>query len=159
MLGLISVFLGGSVGASLRYLLSLLSVNLGFSYEGTFVINVLGCLFLGFVSYIALEREKQFNRHLKLFLTTGVAGGFTTFSTFSYEAFNLINSGNVETGIVYMLLSLIVGLIATLMGMILAKKILAELQFFVNSKSFASSDKTGDLDSEQLGHETVVITR
>ncbi|MFA6989736.1 MAG: fluoride efflux transporter CrcB [Candidatus Gastranaerophilaceae bacterium] len=125
MTGFIAVFLGGSLGASLRYLISLIAHNYGWSYQGTFIINIVGCLFLGFVTYIALQKEKTFNSNLKLFLTTGVAGGFTTFSTFSYEAFTLIKSGQIITGLIYMLLSCIIGLIATLFGIFLAKQILA----------------------------------
>jgi fluoride exporter len=115
----LAVFLGGSLGASLRYLISLIAHNYGWSYQGTFVINILGCLFLGFVMYIALQ--KPFNPDLKLFLTTGIAGGFTTFSTFSYEAFTLIKTYQIMTGLVYMLLSCVIGLAATGVGMFLAK--------------------------------------
>lgn len=132
MLGLFSVFLGGSIGASLRYLISMLAISCGLSYEGTFVVNILGCLFLGFVMF--LSSEKHIHPNLKLFLTTGVAGGFTTFSTFSYEAFVLIRSGKVKTGLAYMLLSLLVGLFATVLGMITAKKMLSLQQSVVMGK-------------------------
>ena len=122
----LAVFLGGSLGASLRYLISLIAHNYGWSYQGTFVINILGCLFLGFVMYIALQ--KPFNPGLKLFLTTGMAGGFTTFSTFSYEAFTLIKTHQVITGLVYMLLSCVIGFAATGFGMFLAKLLNMEME-------------------------------
>lgn len=156
MLGLISVFIGGSIGAGLRYLISLLAVSLGFSYEGTFVINILGCLFLGFVMFIA--SEKNINLHLKLFLTTGIAGGFTTFSTFSYEALVLMRSGKVKTGMAYMLLSLLFGLFATVLGMVLAKKNMALMQRVSVTKGQVGStvDYIVDADAvEQAGADTV----
>lgn len=134
MLGLISVFIGGSIGSSLRYLISLAAANFGFSYQGTFVINILGCLFLGFVSYFALKKEQTFDPNLKLFMTTGLAGGFTTFSTFSYEAVELIKSGNVQTAVIYMLASLFVGLLATGLGMLLAKNMLGSKEIAVQSE-------------------------
>lgn len=124
MIEVISVFLGGSLGASLRYLISIIALNYGWTYQGTFVANMLGCLFLGFVIFIAAKKEGAFHPVLKLFLTTGVAGGFTTFSAFSYEAFILIKAGSVTTGIIYMVLSLVLGLLSTLFGIFLAKKVL-----------------------------------
>jgi len=125
MIGIIAVFLGGSIGASLRYLISLIAHNYGWSYQGTFIINIIGCFFLGFVAYIALQKEESFNPDLKLFLTTGIAGGFTTFSTFSYEIFTLIKAGQAITGIIYMLLSCIIGFMVASLGMLLAKYVLS----------------------------------
>lgn len=117
----ISVFIGGGLGANLRYLISLLAANYGASYQGTFIINMTGCLFIGFVSYLALEKSDSFDSNLKLFLITGIAGGFTTFSTFSYEAFMLIKDGQILTSLIYILLSGVIGIFATALGMFLAK--------------------------------------
>ncbi len=124
MLGLIAVFIGGGIGASLRYLISLFAGNFALTYQGTFVINIIGCLFLGFVSYIALKKEKKFNPDLKLFLTTGIAGGFTTFSTFCNEIFKLAQTDQMLTGCLYLFSSVALGLFAAGVGVLLAKQVL-----------------------------------
>lgn len=124
MYGLLAVFIGGGIGAGLRFLVSDLLGNFGLSYEATFFVNVLGCLFLGFVSYVAIAKD-DFHPNLKSFLTTGIAGGFTTFSTFGLEVYNLIISHQMMVGITYLLMSIFVGLFATMIGMISAKRYLA----------------------------------
>lgn len=91
MKNILLVFLGGGIGAVFRYGLS------GFVYRivpptfpyGTLVVNVLGSLLIGFVMSIATDRA-LIVPSLRIFLTLGVLGGFTTFSTFSYETFMLI---------------------------------------------------------------------
>ena len=105
----ISVMLGGGIGAGLRYLIAVLTVNLGPSFYGTFIINVLGCLFLGFIASLTINKP-DFNSNLKLFLTAGIAGGFTTFSTFGYESFILLQKGQVTTSLTYIFLSLLTGM-------------------------------------------------
>ena len=124
MLGLLAVFVGGGIGAGLRYLVSRILGSFALTYQGTFLINIVGCLFLGFVSYIALRKRKSFHPDLKLFLTTGIAGGFTTFSTFCSEIFGLIQSGHAFIGFLYLFLSLSSGLLAAILGLILAKQVL-----------------------------------
>ncbi len=121
MFELIAVFIGGSIGSILRYLLSEYVFNFGTFFLGTLAINIFGCLFLGFVSYFVLNLEDGFNDNLKLFLTTGIAGGFTTFSTFSYEVFNLIQTNQALVGFSYVFVSLFAGLFATLSGLAVAK--------------------------------------
>lgn len=124
MFGLIAVFIGGSIGASLRYFISLFAGTFALTYQGTLIINLIGCLFLGFVSYIALKKDKKFNPDLKLFLTTGIAGGFTTFSTYCNEVFKLAQTGQIFAGFMYLLLSVVLGLLATGIGVFLAKQVL-----------------------------------
>jgi CrcB protein len=124
LFGLIAVFIGGGIGASLRYLISTFAGNFALTYQGTFLINIIGCLFLGFVSYIALKKENKFNPDLKLFLTTGIAGGFTTFSTFCNEIFKMLQTGQMFTGCLYLFFSVSVGLLAASLGVFLAKQVL-----------------------------------
>lgn len=143
MIEVLLVFLGGSIGATLRYLLSEAVGNFGLSYQGTFIINILGCILFGFVTCLALENENVVNSRTKLFLTTGVAGGFTTFSTFSYECFKLFNEVNYEPFVVYSFLSLFVGIFATISGMFFAQKI---MEF---SNSFSESAK-GEFAEENV---------
>lgn len=152
MLELFLVFLGGSIGATLRYLLSCAALGLGSSYHGTFIINIIGCLFLGFVTYIALKKENIINSNLKLFLTTGIAGGFTTFSTFSYESFTLIKSGNIQISIIYMLTSLFVGLFSIAFGMYCAKYTLylnAKLEYMKNSALATETILESEIDEAE----------
>lgn len=125
MFELFMVFLGGSIGAGFRYIFSLFTCEFGLSYQGTFLINIIGSMFLGFVTYIALKKEEKIKSNLKLFLTTGVAGGFTTFSTYSYEVFKLIYTGQIFIGMTYLFLSIAFGLIAVTTGFFLAKQMLA----------------------------------
>lgn len=127
MLEILIVFLGGSIGATLRYLVSLAMHGVGDFYTATLLINVFGSLFLGAVAYIALDKGDDFNKNLRLFLTTGIAGGFTTFSTFNYEIFQLFQANQVMTGFAYMFGSLFLGLFAIILGFAFAKRILTVL--------------------------------
>lgn len=97
------VALGGAVGAMGRYAISLLPVKAAFPLL-TFVTNILGAILIGFVVGIASSREGV-SDNLVLFLKTGVCGGFTTFSTFSLEALNLIESKQYGLGGAYIVLS------------------------------------------------------
>lgn len=127
MLEILIVFLGGSIGASLRYLVSLAMHGIGDFYTATLLINFLGSLFLGVVTYTALDKDEDFDKNLKLFLTTGIAGGFTTFSTFNYELFQLFQTNQVMTGFAYMFGSLFLGLFAVMLGFASAKRLLTAL--------------------------------
>lgn len=81
------IFLGGGIGAALRHGTNLLSARLvgtGFPF-GTVTVNVLGSLLMGLLAgYFAFRGEAS--QHLRLFLTTGILGGYTTFSAFSLDA-------------------------------------------------------------------------
>ena len=91
------VGLGGFVGAACRYLLSTwVQKSSGWiSFPiGTLVVNVLGCLFIGFLGGLVISRE-LFSPTMRLFLLTGLLGGFTTFSTFSFETLMLLRDANI----------------------------------------------------------------
>lgn len=101
-MNVIYVGLGGAIGAMLRYGISLLP------YRGTFPIltlatNVLGALVIGFLAGTAAKRNVS--PGLLLFLKTGLCGGFTTFSTFSLEAFQLFQKGLPGAAVLYVCLS------------------------------------------------------
>lgn len=122
MLSAIAVFLGGGIGASLRYLFSLFAKkHFGLTHWATFIINILGCLFLGFIASLSINNPQLLETHLYLFLTTGIAGGFTTFSTFSSENIELLQKGNIFKSFSYISLSLTLGLFAVYCGFALAK--------------------------------------
>ena len=97
------VALGGAVGAMARYAISLIPVKSGFPFL-TLVTNIMGALLIGFVVGIA-SGKNEVSENTILFWKTGVCGGFTTFSTFSLEAYNLFDDNQYTAGGVYVLLS------------------------------------------------------
>lgn len=119
---LILVGIGGGAGSILRYLVSYYTAK---SYTGifprsTFIINLLGCLLIGILIGLS-ETKIGLSPNLKLLLVTGFCGGYTTFSTFSAENFNMIQSGHYITAILYIMLSIILGIIAVWGGISLVK--------------------------------------
>ena len=110
------VALGGAAGACGRYAISLIPVKTQFPVL-TLVTNFLGAVLIGFV--VGIAENKNVSNHAMLFLQTGICGGFTTFSTFSLEAYNLFTAKNCGVGGLYVFLS-VAGCIA---GVWLGKKI------------------------------------
>jgi len=123
-MNLVAVFLGGGLGSVLRYLLgALLCKNISSVFPiATFLINIFGSLFLGFVLGLFMAKGHA-NPQLKLFLTVGIAGGFTTFSTFTVETFNLFKDGHGYLAFIYPVSSIILGFIAVLIGFYLARTV------------------------------------
>ena len=93
------VALGGALGAEARYAISLIPVKTGFPIL-TFITNVIGAVLIGFVVGVTSNRN-DVSTDTVLFWKTGVCGGFTTFSTFSLEAFNLFDNKQYATGGIY----------------------------------------------------------
>jgi CrcB protein len=106
------VALGGAAGSVLRYLCSRSLNTLSFPL-GTLLINVLGCLVIGLLWGLF---TRHVNEGLRLLLITGFCGGFTTFSTFTYEGIHMIQEARWTTFIVYTVISVAVGLAATFIG-------------------------------------------
>ena len=119
MLNCLCVGIGGFLGSILRYLVGLLPMNPenGFPIK-TLIINVLGAFALGLIAALA-AKDTSLNPHLVLMLKVGVCGGFTTFSTFAYEATSLMQNGQTALGITYMLLSMVLGVAAILLAQML----------------------------------------
>ena len=118
---IIAVFIGGGIGSILRFLLNkieIISEN-NFPYS-TFISNFLGCFILGLVLGYFIKSENP-NSVLFVFLTVGLCGGFTTFSSFSYENLQLLQNGEILTFLVYLLGSLIIGIISVYIGMLIFK--------------------------------------
>ncbi len=118
---LLLVFLGGGLGSLLRYLVSkTLNDYFQHFFLGTFLVNIVGCLLIGFILGISLK-ENLLTESQTLLLTTGFCGGFTTFSTFAFEKHSLLRSGELMHFSFYTLSSIIVGVIAVAFGLWLAK--------------------------------------
>jgi fluoride exporter len=98
---LIAIGVGGAIGALARYLLGGAVHRLipGFFPYGTFVVNVLGCIVFGLIVGIA-ESRFAIGPIARAFLLIGVLGGFTTFSSFTYETFELVRGGQVWPALV-----------------------------------------------------------
>ena len=113
-MNLLAVGLGGAIGAVCRYLLGQVIPKLGSGFPlGTFAVNLIGCFAIGLIVGIA-GRHGNLDPRLVLFLQTGVCGGFTTFSTFSLETLALIEDGRFAVGVLYIALSVLLGLLSLL---------------------------------------------
>ncbi len=116
------VFLGGGIGAVARYALQGLVyrfLTATFPY-GTLAVNIVGSFLIGFLMSFFEERFLVAPA-LRIFLTIGVLGGFTTFSSFSYETVMLLRTGSYALGLANVLASVGICLGATLIGMIAGK--------------------------------------
>jgi CrcB protein len=127
MNGFLAVAAGGALGAAMRHGVGLLAVRhlpAGWPH-GTFAVNIIGSFAMGFlISWLAF-RGQGGPQELRLFLATGVLGGFTTFSAFSLEVGNYVRSGDMTRAALYAFLSVTLGLAALLIGMWLSRKVFA----------------------------------
>ena len=117
----IIVALGGAVGAMLRYAISLIPVKTEFPVL-TFLTNIIGAVLIGFIVGMVSVRQET-SQHLILFLKVGVCGGFTTFSTFSLEAFHLLEQNKIGMGMVYAVLSIVCCVVGVYVGQNIAQKV------------------------------------
>jgi fluoride exporter len=118
------VFSGGGLGAALRYWTQGLvysRTGTGFPY-GTLAVNVLGCCLIGLLM-VSLEERFLAVPSLRLFLTIGILGGFTTFSSFSYETLVLLRDGELFYAFGNVGLSVLSCLTATWIGMLVGRLI------------------------------------
>jgi CrcB protein len=125
MLHLALVAVGGAIGAGSRHLVNQAALRLiGPNFPvGTLAVNVIGGLLMGLLAgYLAL-RYSGGGQGLRLFLATGILGGFTTFSAFSLDAVMLWERGDVVGTVVYVLLSVILSIGALVAGLAIMRAI------------------------------------
>ncbi len=121
------VALGGALGSSFRYILSLAIPKLlgKIAIWGTFTVNIIGALLIGILC--AFYENSTVNDNVKLFLMVGILGGFTTFSSFALENLILFRNGEIRTLFIYIFATNILGLIAAFGGYYLSKGLLTNL--------------------------------
>ncbi|OOQ61955.1 fluoride efflux transporter CrcB [Mucilaginibacter pedocola] len=118
------VFLGGGFGSLGRYFVNRWIVGLitsAFPY-GTFLVNVTGCFLIGFFVFAADKGDVN-SQYWRLFLVTGLCGGYTTFSSFSFENVQLVSNHQLFIMLVYTMGSILLGFVATYIGILLARNI------------------------------------
>lgn len=116
------VFIGGGLGSALRFGVSKLFISTTLKFPtATFLVNIIGCLLIGLLLAYFSKTENSF---YKLLLVTGFCGGFTTFSTFSNETILLLKNNQFSLALIYIISSLVLGLLATFVGYFLMNKFL-----------------------------------
>jgi len=119
MFNALAVFVGGGLGSLCRYGLSLLVPNSGTAFPmATLMANICACFVLGYLTDYLLR--DTLSDHWKLLLGTGFCGGFSTFSTFSKETLELSQGGVTMWAVVYLILSLVLGVLAVFFGIWMA---------------------------------------
>lgn len=116
------IWIGGGLGSVLRYLLQVGMNKLVTTTfpAGTFLVNITGCFIIGLLYGLA-DKYATLTTEWRLFLVTGLCGGYTTFSSFSYEGISLFKQGNYIYFVLYVVLSVVTGLLSTLGGINIVK--------------------------------------
>jgi fluoride exporter len=118
------ICLAGAAGTALRYFVGLWATRRfgpGFPF-GTLIVNLVGCFLIGFVMNAAAV--KSWPETTRLAVTVGFLGGFTTYSSFNYEAARLAGTGAVGVASAYLLLTLLGGFAAGLLGVVAAQTLI-----------------------------------
>ena len=116
------VGLGGGAGSMLRYAVQkFFQVQSATAFPtGTLLVNIAGCFLIG-ILWSMVSRSLTWNEEMKLLLMTGFCGGFTTFSAFTLEGIGLLKENKTALFVIYLIASVVGGLLATLIGIRIAK--------------------------------------
>ncbi len=121
-MGYLIVFLGGGIGAALRHGMNLMvarALGTAFPY-GTLLINISGSLVMGLAAaYFAFKGDAS--QHWRLFMTTGILGGYTTFSAFSLDAALLYERGEIGAAAVYVIASVAISIAGLFAGLAIVR--------------------------------------
>lgn len=122
MKSILIVGIGGFIGSIARFLIgNFVQDKSNYSFPiGTLVVNIIGCLLIGLFLGLS-EKQNLISPELRLFLTIGFCGGFTTFSSFTNDNIQLINSGAILQVLIYTGLSVFVGIAATYLGYLIVR--------------------------------------
>jgi len=126
MLATALVFLGGGIGSALRHFMNVLCARLfGLSFPwGTFAVNLIGSFLIGWLAaYFAFRAGSNWTQPMRLFLITGILGGFTTFSSFSLDFAMLYERGAATPAVLYVLGSVGISLVAIFAGLYVGRAI------------------------------------
>lgn len=121
---LLIIFFGGGLGSLFRFIVNRWTTGLitsAFPY-GTFMVNITGCFLIGFLVFYT-EKFGASSLNWRLFLVTGFCGGYTTFSSFSFENVQLMSDHQIFTMLLYTLGSLALGFLATYGGILAARNL------------------------------------
>lgn len=124
MLKYIYIAIGGACGAIARvWVGSTVASRLGTKFPyGTFVINITACVIIGF-SIVFLDRRNEWNPAWRFLIPVGFVGAYSTFSTFEWETFSNLQTGAFFIAALYVVLSLLLGLIGIWCGVLLARTV------------------------------------
>jgi len=126
MIQTLLVFVGGGIGAAGRHGVNIAAARLlgsGFVW-GTMIVNILGSFAMGLiVAWFAFKADTGLPQHTRLFLTTGILGGFTTFSAFSLDAVLLWERGALAAAFAYAIVSVVVSIAGLFAGLALVRSL------------------------------------
>ncbi|HEX5778719.1 MAG TPA: fluoride efflux transporter CrcB [Xanthobacteraceae bacterium] len=124
MLSIFLVFVGGGIGAALRHGVNVSAAawfGTGFPW-GTIIVNIVGSFVIGaLAAWFAFRGDAMWTQPLRLFLATGILGGFTTFSAFSLDFALLFERGEIGQGVAYVLVSVLLSLAAVFAGLFVVR--------------------------------------
>ena len=128
MLNVLAIMAGGSIGAACRHGMFLFIQRASGPVfpAGTLAVNLLGSFLIGFIW--CLFDETHWSHEWRLFAFTGLLGGFTTFSTFTRETFQLFKVGDWKTALLYVTISNVFGILLVLCGILLCKRMILMLR-------------------------------
>mgnify|MGYP001072897663 CR=1 FL=1 len=123
MMKILYVGMGGFLGAILRYVVSGVTQSVFHKPDwpvGTFVVNMIGCVFIGFLMGL-VESRQMLTPEVRLLLITGLLGGLTTFSTFAYESTSLLRDGGLAAALLNIALHITIGMMAVVVGLAISR--------------------------------------